>query len=48
LVGAVDGLLAQALIAKSIKPAAAHIRQARNSLRIVPPLIIVAFEDKDS
>jgi hypothetical protein len=37
MVGAVDGLLAQALIAKIIKPATAMNRQARNILRIFPP-----------
>jgi hypothetical protein len=45
--GAVDGLLAQALTAKIINPATVVIRQARNSLRIFPPLIVVAFEDKE-
>jgi len=46
MLGALAGRLAQALIAKIIKPAIVHIRQARNSRRIVPPLIIVAFEEK--
>ena len=48
MVGAFEELLAQALIKKIIKPATAHIHQARNNLRIFPPLVIVAFEDKDS